>query len=188
MLQFHKSGKHYIDFRLSGEKRWLVMKKVAFYILERPVVHISREEGEFKDDGSSSEGESQLAPIEVSSNTLYYDYCVLYVYTHHSLPAPASTPAWWYLQEDWVYCEDISLEFAFAQSVLFKIFGNSLQETGHLTRGHTCLTDADRLNAQYIRGSLLYGELLPRGANKVYTLLFTLLLAVLVGNRDVIIN
>ncbi len=72
--------------------------------------------------------------------------------------------------------------------MLFKIFGNSLQETGHLTRGHTCLTDADRLNAQYIRGSLLYGELLPRGANKVYTLLFTLLLAVLVGNRDVIIN
>jgi hypothetical protein len=74
-------------------------------------------------------------------------------------------------QDDWVYCEDITLDYAFAQSVLFKIFGNSIQETGHLTKGHTCLTEADRLNAQYVKSSLLYGELLPRGANKVCTVL-----------------
>lgn len=73
------------------------------------------------------------------------------------------------LQDDWVFCEDISLEYAFAQSVLFKIYGNNIQETGHLTKGHTCLTDADRLTAQSIKSSLLYGELLPRGANKVGT-------------------
>lgn len=66
-----------------------------------------------------------------------------------------------------MYCEDITLEYAFAQSVLFKIYGNSIQETGHLTKGHTCLTEADREHAQHVKGSLLYGELLPRGANKV---------------------
>jgi hypothetical protein len=63
--------------------------------------------------------------------------------------------------------EDISLGYAIAQSVLFKIYGNSIQETGHLTKGHVCLTDADKVNAGCVKGSLLYGELLPRGANKV---------------------
>jgi hypothetical protein len=70
-------------------------------------------------------------------------------------------------QEAWVYSEDISTEYAFAQSVLFKIYGNSVQETGHLTKGHVCLTDSDRQQAQHVKVSLLYGELLPRGANKV---------------------
>jgi hypothetical protein len=51
--------------------------------------------------------------------------------------------------------------------VLFKIYGNSLQETGHLTRGHVCLTDSDKANAASYKSSLLYGELLPRGVNKV---------------------
>lgn len=32
---FHKSGKHNIEFRQIGEKRWLSMKKTAFYIIER---------------------------------------------------------------------------------------------------------------------------------------------------------
>lgn len=58
------------------------------------------------------------------------------------------------------------MDYAFAQSVLFKIYGNSLQETGHLTRGHVCVTETDRLQAQQAKSSLLYGELLPRGANK----------------------
>ena len=40
--------------------------------------------------------------------------------------------------------EDISLDFSFAQSVLFKIFGGGVQETGHKTRGHVSLTDQDR--------------------------------------------
>jgi hypothetical protein len=62
--------------------------------------------------------------------------------------------------------EDISLEYAFAQSVLFKIYGNALQETGHLTKGHVSLTESDRMNAASMKSSLLYGELLPRGANK----------------------
>lgn len=35
--------------------------------------------------------------------------------------------------------------------------------------GHVCLTDDDKDNAKNNKGSLLYGELLPRGANKVST-------------------
>jgi hypothetical protein len=32
---FHKSGKHNVEFRQIGEKRWLSMKNSAFYIIER---------------------------------------------------------------------------------------------------------------------------------------------------------
>jgi hypothetical protein len=58
------------------------------------------------------------------------------------------------------------MDYAFAQSVLFKICGNSLQETGHLTKGHVSLTESDREISSQGKCSLLYGELLPRGANK----------------------
>lgn len=50
--------------------------------------------------------------------------------------------------------------------MLFKICGNALQETGHLTKGHVCLTEDDKNFASEGKCSLLYGELLPRGANK----------------------
>jgi hypothetical protein len=61
VLQFHKSGKHYVEFRQVGEKRWLIMKKIAFYILERPQIYSKEDESEYKDD-SDCEG---LAPVEV---------------------------------------------------------------------------------------------------------------------------
>ena len=34
-----------------------------------------------------------------------------------------------------MYCDDISLDYAFAQSVLFKVYGSTVQETGHKTKG-----------------------------------------------------
>lgn len=61
VLQFHKSGKHYVEFRQVNEKRWLIMKKIAFYILERPTSE-GKEESEFKEN--ETEG---LAPVEVCS-------------------------------------------------------------------------------------------------------------------------
>lgn len=128
VTQFHKSGKHFVEFRQVNEKRWLLMKKVAFYIMERPA---SADGSEYKDSGG--EGDN-MAPVE----------------------------------DCWVYAEDISLDYAFSQSVLFKLFSNSLQETGHLTKGHVCLTDGDKAAAQQMKISLLYGELLPRGANKAF--------------------
>mmetsp|Transcript_31399 Transcript_31399/g.69937 ORF Transcript_31399/g.69937 Transcript_31399/m.69937 type:complete len:955 (+) Transcript_31399:90-2954(+) len=124
VMQYHKSGKHHVDFRMANEKRWLCMSRIAFYILERP----EEEDVEFKD------GDEGRSPVEE--------------------------------REEWAYMEDISLGYTIAQSVLFKIYGNSIQETGHLTKGHVCLTDADKVNAGCVKGSLLYGELLPRGANK----------------------
>ena len=39
------------------------------------------------------------------------------------------------LQDKWMYCDDISLDYAFAQSVLFKVYGSTVQETGHKTKG-----------------------------------------------------
>ena len=42
-----------------------------------------------------------------------------------------------------------------------------VQETGHRTKGHLSLTEDDRETAKSTRCSLLYGELLPRGVNKV---------------------
>lgn len=132
VAQYHRAGKHLIQFRVSGESKWMLMKKVVFYILERPVLSQNRDENEYKEGDVSQEG--YLAPIE----------------------------------DDWVYVEDISLDFAFAQSVLFKVYGSVIQETGHKTRGHICLTEDDKDWVAQNKGSFLYGELLPRGANKAF--------------------
>lgn len=45
---------------------------------------------------------------------------------------------------EWTYFEDISIDYAFSQSVLFKVYGGAIQETGHKTRGHVSLTEHDR--------------------------------------------
>lgn len=62
VTQYHKSGKHLVEFRLVNEKRWLLMKKVAFYIVERPNVQ-NNDGGEFKETNSDHDN---LAPVEVS--------------------------------------------------------------------------------------------------------------------------
>ena len=68
--------------------------------------------------------------------------------------------------EPWTFAEDLSLAFARAQSVLHDCYGGRTQETGHKTLGHVCVTDDDRRRATEDRGSLLYGELLPRACTK----------------------
>lgn len=67
----------------------------------------------------------------------------------------------------WKFCEDISENFALSQSILFKAYGGIIQETGHKTRGHLALTENDRQMAKHKANNLLYGEILPRGLNKV---------------------
>lgn len=59
VTQFHKSGKHFVEFRLVNEKRWLFMKKIAFYIVERPP-QATTEGGELKE-----EIENENTPLEV---------------------------------------------------------------------------------------------------------------------------
>lgn len=154
VTQYHKSGKHSVEFRAIGEKRWLSMSKMAFYIIERNM----EQSIEYKENEESASCRSGV-PIDHSET------------------------------ESWSYFEDISIEFAFAQSVLFKVYGGVVQETGHKTKGHTSLTDRDRylfLNfslivscldreiAKTMKGSLLYGELLARGVNKVMSLFMNL--------------
>ena len=91
VTQFHKSGKHFVEFRMVNEKRWLLMKKITFYIVQRPTIvqaplqsprddcsmmsdgsgsespreaasEASNDESEFKENGF--EGQDGLAPIE----------------------------------------------------------------------------------------------------------------------------
>ena len=131
VIQFHKSGKHCVEFRAICEKRWVNMKKMAFYIIERPQ-YASTTFSEYKDD-------EVVDSVNLAS-----------------------------VEDSVVFAEDISMEYALAQSVLFKVYGSTVQETGHKTKGHTCVTDMDRDNAKNNNGSLLYGELLPRGANKAF--------------------
>jgi hypothetical protein len=63
VTQYHKSGKHYVEFRQIGEKRWINMRKVAFYIVERPM-YPPNTTGEYKEE-ELLECCSGLAPIEV---------------------------------------------------------------------------------------------------------------------------
>ncbi|KAJ8605221.1 hypothetical protein CTAYLR_000465, partial [Chrysophaeum taylorii] len=126
VTQYHRSsGKHCVEFRHSGARRWLVMLRTAFYIVDRCNSALSEETKE--PDGSlNSKG----------------------------------------LPEPWTFSEDLSLAYAKAQSTMHECYGRRVQETGHKTLGHTCVTEEDKRAACEIHGSLLYGELLPRGVNK----------------------
>ena len=134
VTQYHKSGKHYVEFRTMFEKRWIQMNKAAFYIIERgsnsPPLHaINNSTDEYKEGSTGNEYNKALS-------------------------------------DDFIFQEELTIDYAFAQSVLYKIYGTGVQETGHKTRGHTCLTGEDKDCTKVVKGSLLYGELLPRGVNK----------------------
>ena len=105
ITQFHRSGKHCVEFRAVSEKRWFHMLKLAFYIIEP---HEEYEKHEFKDNECDVE--------DCNSE----------------------------IRNEWTYYEDISFDYAFTQSVLFKVYGGVVQETGHKTRGHVSLTEYDR--------------------------------------------
>ena len=65
VFQYHRSGKHQVEFRAIGERRWLNMKKIAFHIVERPNSSShSSFQGEYKESEENEKG-SGLAPLEV---------------------------------------------------------------------------------------------------------------------------
>lgn len=146
------------------------MTRIAFYIAERPQSSAILLCGEVKSPdtklGGMSENGSTSSLVQrgenLSSSDEYKDDYE--ISDNESNLAPIDD------MDQWVYVEDISLDYAFAQSVLFKIAGGSIQETGHKTKGHACLTDGDKYISKLpdAKGSLLYGELLPRGANKAF--------------------
>jgi hypothetical protein len=126
VTQYHRSsGKHCVEFRHSGARRWLMMLRTAFYIVDR---------------GAS--GEETKEPDGAG-------------------PSSSKAPP-----EPWTYSEDLSTAFARAQSTMHECYGGRTQETGHKTLGHICVTEEDKRSASESHGSLLYGELLPRGVNK----------------------
>ena len=63
--------------------------------------------------------------------------------------------------------ESLSKNYVLAQSIVHMCFGNSTQQVGYRTDGHLCITDHDRVEAHNTGASLLYGEVLPRGCNKI---------------------
>uniref|UniRef100_A0A7S1U7X2 DOT1 domain-containing protein n=1 Tax=Phaeomonas parva TaxID=124430 RepID=A0A7S1U7X2_9STRA len=69
-------------------------------------------------------------------------------------------------EEDWDYVEEVSEAHCFAQALLFIIYGSKIQETGHRTEGHVCVTSEDKAMAKRLGARLLYGEMLPRGVNR----------------------
>lgn len=103
------------------------MSKMAFYIIERSVEPMT--EYKENEDGTDNNNNSNNNNNGNNNNG---------VNTFHSE------------EESWSYTEDISIEYAFAQSVLFKIYGGVVQETGHKTKGHLSLTDGDRYHLKII--------------------------------------
>jgi hypothetical protein len=66
-----------------------------------------------------------------------------------------------------IYDEPLSDAYLVAQSLVHLAYGNSAQQVGYRTDGHLCVTDNDRELAEHTASSLLYGEVLPRGVNKI---------------------
>ena len=144
VTQYHKSGKHCVEFHLLHQKRWLSMLKAAFYIVERPVPP-GKEGGELL-SSESKEADGLGGGVELLG--LGVDDAAL---------API---------DKWCYCEEVTLGYAKAQSMIHRIYGNKIQETGHRTAGHINVLPEDKELARAIKASLLYGELLPRGVNR----------------------
>lgn len=84
-------GKHFVNFYLIGEKRWINMAKTLFYVISQPndapasgpSVGVT-EVKENDDDEEESDGEEEE-------------------------------------EDKWMYMEEITLDYAFTQSVLFKV-------------------------------------------------------------------
>ena len=86
VTQFHKCGKHCVEFHILQQKRWLPMLRTAFYIMKRPPARRQYGDNESKEPEktklaqhlsfSRSNGEQSLAPID-----------------------------------KWSYCEEVSLEY-----------------------------------------------------------------------------
>jgi hypothetical protein len=79
VTQYHKSGKHLVEFRIVNEKRWLLMKKVAFYIVERPnnQSSVNGNDGEFKE--TEQDTQESLAPVEVRLLCVIPFLCLVFI-------------------------------------------------------------------------------------------------------------
>jgi hypothetical protein len=131
-----RGGKHHVHCYLLGEKRWMDMTKSLFYVIYQP----SDLGPALSAPGGAGTGEVKASDDDGGGLSQQ--------------------------DNEWLYIDNVSLDYAFTQSVLFKVYGSTIQETGYRTRGHTSLTEADRKQAAANKGSFLYGEFLPRGVDK----------------------
>jgi len=131
------TGKHRVAFEHVGQSRWMSMLRSAFFIIRRPP--------------------PPPPPPSLPSSSAE---------TKDPSPSPSPLSSLPSSSSPWTYTEDLSLDYARAQALMHQAYGNQIQETGHKTRGHLCVTDSDRALAHDAQSSLLYGELLPRGINK----------------------
>lgn len=54
--------------------------------------------------------------------------------------------------EAWTYVEEITGDYARAQSMMHWAYGGKIQETGHKTQGHLCVTEQDKVIERKARG------------------------------------
>jgi hypothetical protein len=112
------TGKHRVSLEHLGEARWLQMLRMAFFIVQRPPPP------------------RPAAPELSESKELEADN----VARGRAWEGPPLAPL-----EPWTFEEDISLEYARAQAVVHRAYGGRIQETGHKTQGHLCVTEEDKV-------------------------------------------
>ena len=136
-------GRHCVVYD-DGEKKWYHMANKTFYIVL---------DTDSRGEDSSARGASDGAPRGTRKgkvpNSPAFDENMSDVESKH------------------YYDEPLSKNYVLAQSIVHMCFGNSTQQVGYRTDGHLCITDQDRMVAHDTGASLLYGEVLPRGCNKI---------------------
>lgn len=111
------TGKHRVSLEHMGEVRWMQMLRTAFFIVQRQV--IPRSEQQQQHGGETKE-------VEVADPKGL---------------DPSLAPI-----EQWTYAEDITIDYAKAQALMHRAYGNKIQETGHKTQGHLCVTENDKVS------------------------------------------
>lgn len=119
VLEFSSmTGKHRVSLEHMAEVRWMHMLRTAFFIVQR-----SPPPPRCPADVTLQGGETK--EVE-AADPKGLDPCL----------API---------EPWTYAEDISVDYARAQAYMHRAYGSKIQETGHKTQGHLCVTDNDKV-------------------------------------------
>lgn len=71
------------------------------------------------------------------------------------LPATILYTTCAFAEQKWHFQEDITPEFCVSLSLLHRAYGCRVQETGHKTVGHTCVTDRDKVAAREVKVRIL---------------------------------
>jgi len=116
VLEFSSmTGKHRVSLEQLGEVRWFNMLRTAFFIVQRPLPPPLLPGG----------NQSEAKEVEMDMKGL------------DLMLAP--------IEPSWTFVEDITEDYARAQSIMHWAYGGKIQETGHKTQGHLCVTEQDKV-------------------------------------------